>query len=285
MPSSVPALRRSPSRASGPALLFAAALGAGALAGLAGPGAGPAVAASAPSPSPAGPAALVLRDASGTPVTTGDARAVPSFATALLAAGCPADANDAARLAVTAGGATVVTSPTVAVVPGRPVEVPMAISFDEVVAGGVEEGGATLALECLVVESGIPSTVVAAATLPVTFAAGTWSVPGAAVDPVPPTDEPTPGPDDPSPAPTGGAGGAGGEGAGGGAGGGAGSGTAPGTWGPTNGSGPGADGTLAFTGGQVAGLGALAAGLLAGGTALVLRLRRRRAAEAGPEGR
>jgi hypothetical protein len=259
---SVPAVRRVPSRASGRALLVATALAAGAFAGLAGPGA--AVAA----PAPADPAPLVLRDAAGTAIVSGDARADPSFASALFAAGCPADADDAARLSVTSGGATVVTSPSVAVAAGQPVEVPMAISFEEVVAAGVEEGGATLSLECLVVESGIPSTVVVAATLPVTFAAGTWSVPGAEVDPAPPTDDPTAVPTDPgtvpSPAPTDGAG--------------AGADSTPR---PSAAVRPSADGALAFTGGQVAGGGALAAGLLAGGTALVLR-RRRTAAVDGP---
>uniref|UniRef100_UPI00241382F2 hypothetical protein n=1 Tax=Frigoribacterium faeni TaxID=145483 RepID=UPI00241382F2 len=181
---SAPAVRRLPSRASGRGPLVAAALAVGAVAGLAGPG----VAVAAPAPAPVDPAPLVLRDAAGTAIVSGDARADPSFASALLAAGCPADADDAARLSVTSGGAIVVTSPSVAVTAGQPVEVPMAISFEEVVAAGVEEGGATLSLECLVVESGIPSTVVVAATLPVTFAAGTWSVPGAEVDPAPPTD-------------------------------------------------------------------------------------------------
>ena len=254
MPSSAPAVRRSSSRASGRALLVAAALGAGAAVGLAGPGA--AVAAPAPAP-------LVLQDAAGAAITSGDSRAVPSFASALLAVGCPADVDDAARLAVTAGGATVVTSPTVAVTVGQPVEVPMAISFEEVVPGGVEEGDAALALECLVVESGIPSTVVTAATLPVTFAAGTWSVPGADVEPVPPTDEPTtsPAPTEPGTAPsappTEGAG--------------AGAGSTPLPSTPAR---PAGEGALAFTGGQVAGVGALAAGLLAGGAALLLRRRR-----------
>lgn len=261
---SVPAVRRLPSRASGRGLLVAAALAAGAVTGLAGPGA----AVAAPAPAPADPAPLVLRDAAGTAIVSGDARADPSFASALLAAGCPADADDAARLSVTSGGATVVTSPSVAVTAGQPVEVPMAISFEEVVAAGVEEGGATLSLECLVVESGIPSTVVVAATLPVTFAAGSWSVPGAEVDPAPPTDDPTALPTAPgtapSPAPTDGAA--------------AGTGSTPR---PSATARPSADGALAFTGGQVAGVGALAAGLLAAGTALVLR-RRRTAPVDGP---
>jgi len=256
---SVPAVRRLPSRASGRGLLVAAALAVGAVAGLAGPG----VAVAAPAPVPADPAPLVLRDAAGTAIVSGDARADPSFASALLAAGCPVDADDAARLSVTSGGATVVTSPSVAVTAGEPVEVPMAISFEEVVAAGVEEGGATLSLECLVVESGIPSMAVVAATLPVTFAAGTWSVPGAEVDPAPPTDDPTALPTDPgtapSPAPTDEAGA------------GAGTGSTPR---PSATARPSADGALAFTGGQVAGVGALAAGLLAAGTALVLRRRR-----------
>jgi hypothetical protein len=264
MPSSVSALRRSPSRTSGRALLVAAALSAGAVTGLAGLGA--AVAA----PAPVEQAPLVLRT-DGVAVTSGDARADPSFTSALLAAGCPADADDAARLSMTAGGATVVTSPTIAAAPGQPVEVPMTISFEEVVAGGVEEGGATLALECLVVESGIPSSVVAAATLPVTFAAGTWSVPRAEVDPVPPSDAPTAVPTGPGtvpafpPTPTEGAG--------------AGAGSAPR---PSPTARPAADESLAFTGGQVAGIGALAAGLLAGGTALVLLRRRGGAGDQSP---
>ena len=256
MPSSAPVVRRSPSRASGRALLVAAVWGAGTIAGLAGPGAALAA------PTPTDPAPLVLRDATGSAVTSGDARADPSFASALLAGGCPADADDAARLSVTAGGATVVTSPTVAVVTGQPVEVPMAISFEEVVAGGVEDGGATLTLECLVVESGVPSSVVVAATSPVTFTARTWSVSGAGAEPTPPTDGPTAVPTEPgtvpSPTPTDGAG----------------TGSDP-TPRPSGATRPAADGDLAYTGGQIAGIGALAAGLLAGGTALVLRRRDR----------
>lgn len=243
MSSTVRVIRRSPFRAAGRALLVTAALSASAVLCLVGSGA--AVAASAPAP-------LTLRDTAGAAVTSGDARAVPSFGSAMLAAGCPADADDAARLSVTAGGVTVVTSPTVTVAAGQPVEVPMAISFDEVVDGGVEQGDATLALECLVLESGIPSSVVTAATLPVTFAAGTWSVPGAQVEPVPPTATPTAGP--PS----------GGPGAG-----------AIATPSPAVAARPSADGDLALTGWQLGGAGVVAAGLLAGGAALLLRRRLR----------
>ena len=273
MPSSAPAPAASrrparlPSRASGRALLVAAGLGAAALGGLSGTG----VALAAPAP--VEPAPLVLRDASGTVAYAGDARAYPSFATATLVDGCPSTADDAARLSVSAGGATVVTSPTVPVTAGQPVTVPMATSFEEVVADGVEQGGATLTLECLVVASGIPSEVVPAATLPVSFSAGTWSVPGApAVDPTPPTEDPTTAPTTapteaptdaptdpavvPVPAPTDGAG------------------SGVGTPSPSATARPAASGDLAFTGGQIAGVGALAAGLLAGGTALVLRRRR-----------
>ncbi|MBD8515718.1 hypothetical protein ITJ66_10325 [Plantibacter sp. VKM Ac-2885] len=243
MSSTVPVIRRSPFRAAGRALLVTAALSASAVLCLV--GAGAAVAASAPAP-------LTLRDTTGAAVTSGDARAVPSFGSAVLAAGCPADADDAARLSVTAGGVTVVTSSTVTVAAGQPVEVPMAISFQEVVDGGVEQGDATLALECLVLESGIPSSVVTAATLPVTFAAGTWSVPGAQVEPVPPTVTPTAAP------PSGGSG--------------AGAIASPG---PSATARPSADGDLALTGWQLGGAGVVAAGLLAGGAALLLRRRLR----------
>ena len=243
MSSTVRVIHRSPFRAAGRALLVTAALSTSAVLCLVGSGA--AVAASAPAP-------LTLRDTAGAAVTSGDARAVPSFGSAVLAAGCPADADDAARLSVTAGGVTVVTSPTVTVAAGQPVEVPMAISFQEVVDGGVEQGDATLALECLVLESGIPSSVVTAATLPVTFAAGTWSVPGAQVEPVPPTATPTAGP------PSGGPG--------------AGAIASPS---PSSAARPSADGDLALTGWQLGGAGVVAAGLLAGGAALLLRRRLR----------
>lgn len=243
MSSTAPVIHRSPFRAAGRALLVTAALSASAVLCLA--GAGAAVAASAPAP-------LTLRDTAGAAVTSGDARAVPSFGSAVLAAGCPADADDAARLSVTAGGVTVVTSPTVTVAAGQPVEVPMAISFQEVVDGGVEQGDATLALECLVLESGIPSSVVTAATLPVTFAAGTWSVPGAQVEPVPPTVTPTAAP--PSGGPE------------------AGAIASPGRSATAR---PSADGDLALTGWQLGGAGVVAAGLLAGGAALLLRRRLR----------
>ncbi|MBD8466456.1 hypothetical protein IFU30_09245 [Plantibacter sp. CFBP 8798] len=241
MSSTVRVIHRSPFRAVGRALLVTAALSASAVLCLV--GASAAVAASAPVP-------LTLRDTAGAAVTSGDARAVPSFGSAVLAAGCPADADDAARLSVTTGGVTVVTSPTVTVAAGQPVEVPMAISFDEVVDGGVEQGDATLALECLVLESGIPSSVVTAATLPVTFAAETWSVPGAQVEPVPPTATPTAGP------PSGGPG--------------AGAIASPS---PSAAARPSADGALALTGWQLGGAGVVAAGLLAGGAALLLRRR------------
>ena len=243
MSSTVRVIHRSPLRAAGRTLLVTAALSASAVLCLT--GAGAAVAAAAPAP-------LTLRDTAGAAVTSGDARAVPSFGSAVLAAGCPADADDAARLSVTAGGVTVVTSPTVTVAAGQPVEVPMAISFQEVVDGGVEQGDATLALECLVLESGIPSSVVTAATLPVTFAAGTWSVPGAQVEPVPPTATPTAGP------PSGGPG--------------AGAIASPS---PSAAARPSADGDLALTGWQLGGAGVVAAGLLAGGAALLLRRRLR----------
>ncbi|SKC56974.1 hypothetical protein [Plantibacter cousiniae (nom. nud.)] len=243
MSSTVRVIHRSPFRAAGRTLLVTAALSASAVLCLT--GAGAAVAASAPAP-------LTLRDTAGAAVTSGDARAVPSFGSAVLAAGCPADADDAARLSVTAGEVTVVTSPTVAVAAGQPVEVPMAISFQEVVDGGVEQGDATLALECLVLESGIPSSVVTAATLPVTFAAGTWSVPGAPVEPVPPTASPTTVP------PSGGPG--------------AGAIASPS---PSAAARPSADGDLALTGWQLGGAGVVAAGLLAGGAALLLRRRLR----------
>lgn len=243
MSSTVPVIHRSPFRAAGRALLVTAALSASAVLCLVGSGA--AVAASAPAP-------LTLRDTAGAAVTSGDARAVPSFGSAVLAAGCPADADDAARLSVTAGGVTVVTSSTVTVAAGQPVEVPMAISFQEVVDGGVEQGDATLALECLVLESGIPSSVVTAATLPVTFAAGTWSVPSAQVEPVPPTATPTAAP--PSDGP------------------GSGAITTPS---PSATARPSADGDLALTGWQLGGAGVIAAGLLAGGAALLLRRRLR----------
>lgn len=244
MSSTVPVIHRSPFRAAGRALLVTAALSASAVLCLA--GAGAAVAAT----TLAEPAPLTLRDTAGAAVTSGDARAVPSFGSAVLAAGCPADADDGARLSVTAGGSTVVTSPTVAVTAGQPVEVPMAISFQEVVDGGVEQGDATLGLECLVLESGIPSSVVTAATLPVTFAAGTWSVPGAQVEPVPPTVTPTDAPPAEGP--------------------GAGAITTPR---PSATASPAADGDLALTGWQLGGAGVVAAGLLAGGAALMLRRR------------
>jgi hypothetical protein len=244
MSSTARVIHRSPFRAAKRAVLVSAALSASAVHCLA--GAGAAVAASAP----AEPAPLTLHDTAGAAVTSGDARAVPSFGSAVLAAGCPADADDGARLSVTAGGVTVVTSPTVAVTAGQPLEVPMAISFQEVVDGGVEKGDATLALECLVLESGIPSSVVTAATLPVAFAAGVWSVPGAQVEPVPPTVTPTAAPP------------AEGPGAG-----------AMATPRPSATARPSAGGDLALTGWQLGGAGVVAAGLLAGGATLMLRRR------------
>jgi len=288
MPSCAPA-PASPRRPVALLLVAGLALGGAASTGLTAVGlaaAPSAVAAAAPTDP-----ALVLRDASGADVRSGDARALPSFATATAGGGCPADADDGARLSVASGGASggssssVVVSATVPTTPGQAVTVPMQSSFDEVVAAGVDSGDATLTLECLVLQSGVPATVVAVGSLPVTFAAGTWSVPGSPVV-VPPTDAPTPGstgaPGDPGD-------GAGAPGAGSGAG--SGAGTTPGTGGAgtdgDGGSGTGSAGTrpggaLAFTGAETAGLAALAAGLLAGGAALVLR--RRRALRAAVEG-
>jgi hypothetical protein len=244
MSSTARVIHRSPFRAAKRALLVSAALSASAVLCLVGAGAASAATTLAE------PAPLTLHDTAGAAVTSGDARAVPSFGSAVLAAGCPADADDGARLSVTAGGVTVVTSPTVAVTAGQPIEVPMAISFQEVVDGGVEQGDATLALECLVLESGIPSSVVTAATLPVAFAAGVWSVPGAQVEPVPPTDTPTAAPPAEGP--------------------GAGAITTPR---PSATAQPSPDGDLALTGWQLGGAVVAAAGLLAGGAALMLRRR------------
>ncbi|MCM3613304.1 hypothetical protein M3672_02490 [Microbacterium enclense] len=139
---------------------------------------------------------LVLQDSAGTTVTSGDATAYPSFASATLAEGCPSGAQDAARLSVTADTSVVVVSATISTDGASPVTVPMSSSFAEVVPAGVEAGGATLTLECLAVSGGIPVTVVPAATLPIAFSAGQWSISGTT------TPTPTPTPTDASPAPT-----------------------------------------------------------------------------------
>ncbi|MGN7186443.1 hypothetical protein [Microbacterium enclense] len=139
---------------------------------------------------------LVLQDSAGTTVTSGDATAYPSFASATVAGGCPSGAQDAARLSVTADTSVVVVSATISTDGASPVTVPMSSSFAEVVPAGVEAGGATLTLECLAVSGGIPVTVVPAATLPIAFSAGQWSISGTTV----PT--PTPTPTDASPSPT-----------------------------------------------------------------------------------
>ncbi|WP_314455281.1 hypothetical protein [uncultured Microbacterium sp.] len=138
--------------------------------------------------------ALVLQDATGMTVTSGDAMANPSFSSAYLAGGCPGGAQDAARLSVSADTSVVVVSPTVSTDGAAPVTVPMYLPFSEVVPAGGETGSATLTLECLAVADGIPVVVIPAATLPIAFSAGQWSV---STTPVP-----TPTPADASPAPT-----------------------------------------------------------------------------------
>ncbi|MDQ1178406.1 hypothetical protein [Microbacterium sp. SORGH_AS_0421] len=130
---------------------------------------------------------LVLRDADGAAVFSGDAAAYPSFATAYFADGCPAGTRDGARLTVSAGGSTVVVSATVPVDGGAAVSVPMGSSFRAVVPAGAT--AATLSLECLALSSGVPSSITSAASLPVTLTASGWSVPG---QPAPtPTTAPT----------------------------------------------------------------------------------------------
>ncbi|MDR6692416.1 hypothetical protein J2X55_003360 [Microbacterium sp. 1154] len=146
-----------------------------------------ALAASAASP-------LVLRDASGAAVFSGDAAAYPSFATADFADGCPAGTRDGARLTVTAGGSSVVVSATVPVSGGAPVSVPMGSSFRAVVPAGAT--AATLSLECLALSSGVPSSIVSVAGLPVTLSASAWSVPGQ------PSPTPTAVPTTPTPSPS-----------------------------------------------------------------------------------
>ncbi|KSU56372.1 hypothetical protein [Microbacterium enclense] len=152
----------------------------------------------ATTPAVAAVSSLVLQDSAGTTVTSGDATAYPSFASATLAEGCPSGAQDAARLSVTADTSVVVVSATISTDGASPVTVPMSSSFAEVVPAGVEAGGATLTLECLAVSGGIPVTVVPAATLPIAFSAGQWSISGTTM----PTPTPTPTPTDASPAPT-----------------------------------------------------------------------------------
>ncbi|WJS89809.1 hypothetical protein [Microbacterium testaceum] len=119
---------------------------------------------------------LVLRDAGGAAVSSGDAAAYPSFATADFADGCPAGTRDGARLTVAAGGSTVVVSATVPVNGGAAVSVPMGSSFSAAVPSGTT--AATLSLECLALSSGIPSSVVSVVSVPVTLTAAGWSVPG-----------------------------------------------------------------------------------------------------------
>lgn len=148
----------------------------------------------ATTPAVAAAPSLVLQDSAGTTVTSGDATAYPSFASATLAEGCPSGAQDAARLSVTADTSVVVVGATISTDGASPVTVPMSSSFAEVVPAGVEAGGATLTLECLAVSGGIPVTVIPAATLPIAFSAGQWSISGTTV--------PTPTPTGASPAPT-----------------------------------------------------------------------------------
>jgi len=137
---------------------------------------------------------LVLRDASGAAVSSGDAAAYPSFATADFADGCPAGTRDGARLTVTAGGSSVVVSATVPVSGEAPVSVPMGSSFRAVVPAGA--ASATLTVECLALSTGVPSTVVSVASLPVTLSASAWSVPGQ------PSPTPTAVPTTPVPSPS-----------------------------------------------------------------------------------
>ncbi|WP_150958986.1 hypothetical protein [Microbacterium testaceum] len=119
---------------------------------------------------------LVVRDAGGAAVYSGDAAAYPSFSTATFADGCPAGTRDGARLTVTTGGSTVVVSATVPVGGGAAVSVPMGSSFAAVVPSGAT--AATLTLECLALSAGVPSAIAPAATLAVTLDASGWSVPG-----------------------------------------------------------------------------------------------------------
>jgi len=146
-----------------------------------------ALAASAASP-------LVLRDAAGTAVYTGDAADYPSFSTATFADGCPSGTSDGARLSVAAGGSTVVVSATVPVTAGAAVSVPMGSSFTAVVPTGTTS--ATLSLECLALSSGVPSSILSVASLSVTLTASVWSVPGQ------PSPAPTTAPTSPAPSPS-----------------------------------------------------------------------------------
>jgi len=146
-----------------------------------------ALAASAASP-------LVLRDAAGTAVFSGDAAAYPSFGTATFADGCPSGTSDGARLSVAAGGSTVVVSATVPVTAGAAVSVPMGSSFTAVVPLGTTS--ATLSLECLALSSGVPSSILPVASLPVTLSASGWAVPGQ------PSPSPTTSPTGPAPSPS-----------------------------------------------------------------------------------
>ncbi|WP_295853808.1 hypothetical protein [uncultured Microbacterium sp.] len=146
-----------------------------------------ALAASAASP-------LVLRDAAGTAVYTGDSAAYPSFASATFADGCPSGTSDGARLSVVAGNSTVVVSATVPVSAGAAVSVPMGSSFTAVVPSGTTS--ATLSLECLALSSGVPSSILSVASLPVTLSAAGWSIPGQ------PSPSPTTAPTSPAPSPS-----------------------------------------------------------------------------------
>ncbi len=204
---------------------------------------------------------LTLHDSNGRPVYSGEADAYPTFGTAISTSGasCPADADDAARLSVTTATTSVVVSANAPVSAGQPVTVPMASSFAEVVPD-VQASSADLVLECLALQAGVPATVTAVATLPVTFTDGIWSVPGAPVvipDPKPSTS-PSSQPSSPGGTDTGGTGGSGASGS------------------AQNSATANAGGPLAFTGVEIAGLSALAAGLLAAGAFLVLRRRRKR---------
>ncbi|MFJ4161409.1 hypothetical protein [Microbacterium testaceum] len=146
-----------------------------------------ALAASAASP-------LVLRDAAGTAVYTGDPAAYPSFATATFADGCPSGTSDGARLSVAAGTSTVVVSATVPVTAGAAVSVPMGSSFTAVVPSGTTS--ATLTLECLALSSGVPSSILSVASVPVTLSTSGWAVPGR------PSPSPTTAPTSPAPSPS-----------------------------------------------------------------------------------
>lgn len=97
---------------------------------------------------------LALLDAQGGVLSEGSTTAQPGFAAALAPAPCPAGFADAARVSVVpAGGAAVVISATVPLADAaKPAEVPVQAVLADYAVGS----GATVLLECLAVQGGIP---------------------------------------------------------------------------------------------------------------------------------